>query len=105
MFKAASGIGKETAFSFAQAGASAIAFADINEEGAQESATASRKFATNPEYKVLVVKVDVVDPASVQSMVDVTIKELGRIDYSVNSAGVHICLFPAMDSELSQSES
>ena len=99
MFKAAAGIGKETAFSFAQAGASAIAFADINEKGAQEAAQTSKKFATHPEYKVIALKVDVVDPVSVQSMVDTTIKELGRIDYNVNSAGVDTCSFPAMSSE------
>jgi NAD(P)-dependent dehydrogenase (short-subunit alcohol dehydrogenase family) len=34
------------------------------------------------------VKVDVSDEASVQSMVDATVKEFGRIDYSINSAGV-----------------
>ena len=33
-------------------------------------------------------KVDVVEPESVQAMVDVTVKEFGKIDYSVNSAGV-----------------
>lgn len=33
-------------------------------------------------------KVDVVDIASVQAMVDLAAKEFGRIDYCVNAAGV-----------------
>ena len=48
----------------------------------------SKKFAKNPEYRAIAVKVDVTDPESVQSMVDTAIKEFGRIDHSVNSAGV-----------------
>ena len=44
--------------------------------------------AKHPEYRAIAVMVDVTDPESVQSMVDTTIKEFGRIDYSVNSAGV-----------------
>ncbi|KAK3172342.1 hypothetical protein OEA41_005663 [Lepraria neglecta] len=85
---AASGIGQETGFSFAEAGASGVLFADINKQGAQESAEMSKKFAKNPEYRAIAVKVDVTDPESVQSMVDTAIKEFGRIDHSVNSAGV-----------------
>ncbi|KAI9665040.1 MAG: hypothetical protein M1821_006488 [Bathelium mastoideum] len=84
---AAGGIGREAAFSFAEAGARAIAFADINEEGAKQASEKSKAFATNPEYRCLVLRVDVTDAASVQAMVDATVKEFGRIDYNVNSAG------------------
>lgn len=62
--------------------------ADINIHGAQETAEKSKQHATHPKYRALGVMVDVTDPASVQDMVDVAVKEFGRIDYSVNSAGV-----------------
>ena len=88
MFQAASGIGQNTAFSFAESGAIGIVFADIDEKGAHDSAEKSSKFATNPEYSAIAIRVDVTDPTSVQAMVDTTVREFGRIDYSVNSAGV-----------------
>ena len=86
--QSATGIGRETALAFAEAGAEGILFADINEDGAKESAEASKKFATHASYRPVAVKVDVSDVDSVQNMVDVAKKEFGRIDYSVNSAGV-----------------
>lgn len=85
---AAAGIGKDTAFAFAEAGVQGVAFADVNEQGAQEAAEESRKYATNAEYKTLVLKVDMSDEVGVQEMVDRTVKEFGRIDYAVNSAGL-----------------
>jgi NAD(P)-dependent dehydrogenase (short-subunit alcohol dehydrogenase family) len=86
----ADGIGKETGFAFAEAGASSVLFADINEHGATESAEASKKYATHPMYRAIGIKVNVTDRASVQAMVDKAVKEFGRIDYSVNCAGVCI---------------
>ena len=65
-----------------------VAFADLNEEGAQDAAEESKKYATHAEYKSLVIKVDVADEAAVQQMVDLAVKDFGRIDYAVNSAGV-----------------
>ncbi|KAI0191939.1 NAD(P)-binding protein [Astrocystis sublimbata] len=85
---AASGIGRETAFAFAEAAVDGVAFADINEHGAQESAKESRRYATNPNYRCISIHVDICNEESVQKMVDTTIKEFGRIDYSVNSAGI-----------------
>ncbi|KAK9773202.1 hypothetical protein SCAR479_10119 [Seiridium cardinale] len=85
--RAASGIGKETALAFAEAGVVAIVFADINEKGARDAAEESQKYAKHPQYRSLALKVDITDEGSVQSMVDATVKEFGRIDYSVNSAG------------------
>lgn len=86
--QAAAGIGKETAFAFAEAGVKGVAFADLNEQGAQDAAAESKKYATDAEYQSLVIKVDVADEASVQQMVDKVVKEFGCIDYAVNSAGV-----------------
>lgn len=86
--QAAAGIGKETAFAFAEAAVKGVAFADLNEEGAQAAAVESLKYNTNVEYQSLVIKVDMADEAAVQKMVDHVVKEFGRIDYAVNSAGV-----------------
>ncbi|KAL9110820.1 MAG: hypothetical protein Q9227_004620 [Pyrenula ochraceoflavens] len=85
---AASGIGLETALSFAEAGAQAVIFADINESGARGGAEKSKALATNPRYRSLVLKFDLADPASVQSLVEDAVKEFGRIDYAVNGAGI-----------------
>ncbi|ROV87888.1 hypothetical protein VMCG_10296 [Cytospora schulzeri] len=84
----ASGIGKETALAFAEAGVRGVVFADINDQAAEEAAEESRKYAKNSEYRAIVVKVDISDEGSVQSMVEMTVKEFGRIDYAVNSAGI-----------------
>lgn len=86
--QAAAGIGKETAFAFAEAGVKGVAFADLNEQGAQDAAVESLKYNTNADYQSLVIKVDMADEAAVQNMVDHVVKEFGRIDYAVNSAGV-----------------
>ena len=87
-FQAASGIGKETAFSFAEAGAAGVIFADIDEESARAVCEKAKTLATHPEYRGIAVRVDVTDSTSVQSMVHAAVTEFGRIDYSVNSAGV-----------------
>jgi len=98
---AASGIGQETAYAFAEAGAVAVVFADINEQGAQESAEKSKKFAIHAEYRALAIKVDITDEDSVQAMVDLAVKEFRRIDYSVNSAGLgNLSYSPASDIKL-----
>ncbi|KAL8885732.1 MAG: hypothetical protein Q9215_006452, partial [Flavoplaca cf. flavocitrina] len=79
---AAGGIGEETAFAFAEAGVSAIAFADIDEQKAAKVAQTSKGLATNKDYLTLVLPVDVTDPTSVQHMVDETIRVFGRIDHN-----------------------
>ena len=68
-----------------------VVFADIDEEAAQAAAEISKKHASNPEYRPLVYKVDITDADSVQNMMAFTIKECGRVDYAVNSAGVSYC--------------
>ncbi|TVY84114.1 2-(R)-hydroxypropyl-CoM dehydrogenase [Lachnellula suecica] len=84
----ASGIGQNAGFSFAESGAEGVIFADINEEEAQISAEKSKGFAINPKYRAFSIHVDVTDAVSVQKMVETVIKEFGRIDYNVNSAGI-----------------
>ena len=67
----------------------AIAFADINHQKAKEVAEQSKSLAINPEYRALAVAVDVTSSLSVQRLVELVIKDFGRIDYSVNAAGVN----------------
>ncbi|KAI9691986.1 MAG: hypothetical protein M1820_009638 [Bogoriella megaspora] len=100
---AASGIGKDTAFSFAESGARHVVFADQDESGAHEAALSSNKYATNADYSTSSIKVDVTDLASVQVMVDRVIRDQGRIDYFVHSAGIGSQSFTPV-SELSIAE-
>lgn len=93
--QAASGIGKETAIAFAEAGAKGIILADINEDGARTAAEETQKGAKDPSLKVLALKVDITDEASVDNMVQNAVAAFGRIDYSINSAGV--CMLSAAD--------
>lgn len=81
----------------AEAGVAGIVFADRNEQGAREAAGESKCYAQNPNYRAIAVAVDVTDPSSVQEMVDQTVKEFGRIDYSVNSAGVSEQIHPLLN--------
>ncbi|KAF7883338.1 uncharacterized protein EAF02_005258 [Botrytis sinoallii] len=84
---AGGGIDQQAVYSFAEAGARAIALADINEENAQTASETARKYATHPDFRTLIIGVDVADAESVQKMIDVTAKEFERIDYAVNGAG------------------
>ena len=77
--------------------------ADINRPGARETAEKSKEYAIHPDYRAISVTVDVTDPVSVQDMVDVAIKEFGRIDYSVNSAGVRTSLGSSLRIEIALS--
>ncbi len=77
------GIGKATALSLAQEGASVVIVArrkDVLEAAAQEIRNATRG-------AVLPVAGDVSSPADIQRVVDETVKAFGRIDILVNNAG------------------
>ena len=54
------------------------------------AAEASKKYATNPDYRGLPYHVDITNLESLNTMIDFTVKEGGRLDYAVNSAGVRI---------------
>ncbi|KAL8784420.1 MAG: hypothetical protein Q9195_009048 [Heterodermia aff. obscurata] len=88
IFGAGSGIGRETGYTFAERGATGICFADLNEKAAQDAADASQKLATKDGYQVIAMHVDVTDRNSVRKVVAATLKEFGRIDFNINSAGV-----------------
>lgn len=44
-------------------------------------------FATNSENRAVAIKVDTADVASMQKLVDFTIKDVGQTEYSINNAG------------------
>ena len=87
---AGSGIGRECALAYAAEGARGVVLADRNHEAAQEAARESGSVATHPAYKAMAVAVDVSDKASVDEMIKAAVHAFGRIDYSVNSAGVGV---------------
>ncbi|KAL3486874.1 hypothetical protein BJX62DRAFT_241560 [Aspergillus germanicus] len=83
---AASGIGKATAYSFANHGIQRIALADINLPLAQETArTLERNF---PHLQVLPLHLDVSSEKSIAEAITKTKTEFKRIDYAVNNAGI-----------------
>ncbi|PCG97119.1 Glucose/ribitol dehydrogenase [Penicillium occitanis (nom. inval.)] len=84
----ASGIGQQAVYSLAEAGAEVIVLADLNEEGAIATAEESKQYASNKNYRTATFKVDVTDAEQVHGMVDFVVREFGRLDYCVNSAGV-----------------
>ncbi|GMF72152.1 unnamed protein product [Aspergillus oryzae] len=83
MWQAASGIGKETVFALAQAGVEGVILADLNLSGAELVAQEStkKKWAANSHFRATAVQADVSDEAAVNNMVDIAVKEFGRIDY------------------------
>jgi 3-oxoacyl-[acyl-carrier protein] reductase len=81
---AGQGIGKATAYAFAQAGAT-LAAADINEDRAREVAQeAGSRFGVS-SYAI---KTDVVEKTSVQAMMTAVTERFGTIDILVNNAGI-----------------
>ncbi|CAG8953868.1 hypothetical protein HYFRA_00010829 [Hymenoscyphus fraxineus] len=87
---AGSGIGRDCAIAFAVEGASGVGFADLNLAAAQSAAHDARAKATNPNFRAIAIEVDVSSEESVIRMVQIVKKEFGRIDYSVNSAGIGV---------------
>ncbi|KAI0018188.1 short-chain dehydrogenase/reductase SDR [Xylariomycetidae sp. FL0641] len=84
---AGSGIGLETALTFAERGCAAVVFADQNLKSAQAGAEQSKAIAKAQGYDTLAVHVDVRDRDSVKKMVDAVIAHYARLDYAVNCAG------------------
>lgn len=82
----ASGIGKATALLYAEEGCKRIAIGDINADSLQSAKKEIE--GSSPGVSVKTIVVDVRSQESVQSMVDETVKEFGRVDYCVNSAGI-----------------
>jgi 3-hydroxybutyrate dehydrogenase len=82
---AASGIGKQIALTFAQAGA-AVAIADLNAEGAEAVAAEIRQKGG----RAMGIAMDVTDEHAVNTGVDRVAAELGSVDILVSNAGIQI---------------
>jgi NAD(P)-dependent dehydrogenase (short-subunit alcohol dehydrogenase family) len=80
----ASGIGRELCKQLGDRGAAAIVIADIDDEGAQQ--TADALLATGTRARA--VHVDVSQAEAMQQLVDDVIAEHGRLDYMFNNAGI-----------------
>lgn len=81
---AGSGIGRETAVAFADAGANVVV-ADIDEEGGQETAD---RITDETDGQATFVRVDVTDDDDVEEMVGTATSEYGGLDVAFNNAGV-----------------
>lgn len=81
----AAGIGQATCRVFADEGA-AIVVADVNVEAGQ----ATEREIKSAGGKVLFVKTDVSDEASIRRMVKQTVQAFGRIDILINNAAVFV---------------
>ncbi|MFE1769947.1 SDR family oxidoreductase [Streptomyces sp. NPDC059008] len=81
---AASGIGRATAFAFAEAGARIIAV-DRDAEGAARTADMSRLIGAPQAWAEVV---DVADEAAMEKLADKVDAEYGTVDILVNNAGV-----------------
>ena len=82
---AASGIGRATALIFAREGANVVC-ADLNEEGARETAAA----VNAKGGQALAIKVDVTSRAEVDAMIERAIAAFGSVQFLFNSAGAAI---------------
>ena len=79
---AASGIGRATAEAFALAGARVV-LGDINEEGGEAAAGALQVRGAKADF----IRLDVTDPASVESFRDGALKKNGGVDILASVAG------------------
>jgi len=83
----ASGIGRALCKELSQREASAIIIADIDVEGAQETASSIVKAGGG---RARAAHLDVSQAAAVEKLVDETVFEYGRLDYMFNNAGIAV---------------
>jgi len=95
---AGSGIGLESSLLFAQEGAHVI-LADLNLESAQKGAKLIAE--RYPNVRAIATKTDVGKEEDVKAIVDLAIKEFGRLDVMFNNAGI---MHPADDHALNTEE-
>ncbi|KAF4419344.1 hypothetical protein F53441_14434 [Fusarium austroafricanum] len=83
---AASGIGQQTAITFAQHGVTKLALADVNQEALFASIEALKK--QFPNVELLSLHLDVRDSVQVKEGIAKTVRKFGRLDIAVNNAGI-----------------
>ena len=89
---AGSGIGRATALVFAREGASVVC-ADIDAEAAERTANQVIQLGRRASW----VRCDVTDRSEVDAMVEGAIREFGRIDFELNSAGAALARKPFLE--------
>ena len=89
---AGSGIGRATAIAFAAEGASVV-LADIDTVGNEETA----RLVAEHGGRVLSVKCDVTSSSDIQSVIEQTVREFGRLDVAFNNAGIEQPPAPLVD--------
>ena len=82
------GIGRATASSFAQAGATGRVIADIDLQAAKNAASDIMAASKQPGFRVQTVAVDIAVQESVESAFKQMVDSFGRIDYCVSCVGV-----------------
>ena len=83
---AAGGIGRAAARQFAVQGAAHVVAADLNVDGATETADAINR--ESPHSSALAAAVDVTDEASVRDLLDRVVSDHGHLDAAFNNAGI-----------------
>ncbi|KAL4750024.1 hypothetical protein BDW72DRAFT_204249 [Aspergillus terricola var. indicus] len=82
------GIGRACALALANDGAAGLLIADIDTAAAKKTATQCQEVATNQQFRVETTHVDITDETSVKTAATMATTVFGRIDYSVNCAGI-----------------
>ncbi len=83
---AAKGIGEETAYTFAEYGATGLALVDRDADGLQR--VKDKLAAEHPDVRVLTFATDITDEGDCVRVVDEASREFGTLDVLVNIAGV-----------------
>ncbi|EXJ71822.1 uncharacterized protein A1O5_05632 [Cladophialophora psammophila CBS 110553] len=92
---AGGGIGRACVEQLLRDGCERLVISDIHKDSLQETARLAKKI--NPEAEVVVEAGDIGLEQTAQSLVDIAVKNFGRLDYGLNVAGVAGELKPIVD--------
>ena len=90
MYQAGSGIGRDTAITFAASSVCGLLLADINSASLSETATLCKEHAAPSDLGIEVVACDVSKKEDVDAMVKLCVDKFGRVDYGAHCAGVRL---------------